>query len=563
MDSAGRPRAGLELLWPGKYDERGRRAAVPRVHPTLELLEVHGRGEGDADRLIEGDNLLALDALVHERAGQVDLAVVDPPFGTGGHFDVVSRIGARGPDGKAPTVRRPAYGDRWDGGVAGLIAMLDPRFRLLHELLSDTGSLYVHLDATVVHAVKLLLDEIFGPECFQRQIVWRIGWVSGFKTRARNWIRNHDVILFYTKHPTRFVFDKLHVPHPPGYRRRDGNPARAPGMPIPDVWNASDIEAALRGPASLDSIQIKSFSTEKTGYATQKNESLLERIVQASSRPGDLVADVFCGSGTTLAVARRLGRRVLGCDASRAAIHIARRRLAAIESTRPLQVWSLHAFERARWCASPCAAAEMEQAAGAGARVLRDAAPAGPGDLPRGRAPIVAWGYRLPARCRAGADGSVRIDADADRRGAPLLVARRELFDPRTARTADAVGPWPRVAVTVGGLSEGRVTVRLHGVHDPALPSEVAAVQPGPLDLVDAWAVQWQAKDAVLRPDVWHVRDHAGRELHVEAGPHAYRGAGPYTLRVWVFDVLHRRASLECTLVREGDGLAVREAWQG
>src|SRR5690606_12655232 len=153
-------------------------------------------------------------------------------------------------------------------------------------------SLYVHVDPTVGHAVKLLLDEVFGPGCFQREIVWRIGWVSGFKTKARNWIRNHDLLFFYVKDPRRFTFNKRILPHPPGYVRRDGSPPRGRGVPLCDVWNAGEGELSLRGRESLDSIQIKSFSTEKTGYATQKNESLLRRIVEASSNPGDLVADV-------------------------------------------------------------------------------------------------------------------------------------------------------------------------------------------------------------------------------------------------------------------------------
>jgi SAM-dependent methyltransferase len=460
-------RAGLELVWPGKYDAAGRRCPVPRVSPRMDLVEAYGEAHGEAgapDRLIVGDNLLALDALVEQEAGTVDLAVVDPPFGTGGRFEVQTRVGGKGEDGKAAILRRPAYGDRWPGGAAGLVAMLDPRLRLLHALLAPTGSLYVHLDPTVVHAVKLLLDEIFGPECFQRQIVWRIGWISGFKSRAHNWIRNHDVILFYTKHPTDFRFNKTYVPHPPEYRRRDGNPARAPGMPISDVWNASDVEAALEGEASLDSIQIKSFSGEKTGYATQKNESVLRRIVEASSQPGDLVADVFCGSGTTLAVARKLGRRVLGCDSGQAAIHITRRRMLGIESARGLQVWSLQDHE---------------------------------------------------------ATSSSRIE------------------------------------VALEGLEGGELGVRLHGLHDPSPIPELAALDPSPLDLVDAWAVEWQAKDAVLRPDLWLPRHHDRRVLEVVAGPHAYLGPGPWRLRIAVFDVLHRRTTLEIELAREGRGLAV------
>ena len=177
--------------------------------------------------------------------------------------------------------------------------------------------------------MRLLLDEVFGAASFQREIIWRIGWVSGFKTRARNWIRNHDTILFYAKDPKRMRFNKVYVPHPEGYVRRAGAAAKAPGMAVDDVWNAGSGDLALVGVDALDSIQIKSFSREKTGYATQKNESLLRRIVAASSNPGDLVLDAFSGAGTTAVVAASMGRRFLAGDVGEAAIHLTRARLRA------------------------------------------------------------------------------------------------------------------------------------------------------------------------------------------------------------------------------------------
>lgn len=319
----------MELLWPGKYGPDGERTPIPAPAGPIEWTErVLPKGEGPAGRVVVGDNLDVLGALSDELQGKVDLVYVDPPFATGGEFSALRKVGA----GESPAeIRVPAYDDSWPGGPAGLLEMLDPRLRLLHRLLSPTGSLYLHVDPTVGHAVKLLLDDVFGERCFQREIVWRIGWLSGFKTRAKNWIRNHDLIFFYVKDPEHFTFNKTYVPHPPGYRRRDGNPPKAPGVPLEDVWNANESEAALEGRASLDSIQIKSFSREKTGWATQKNESILERIIEASSNPGDLVVDAFAGSGTTAAVASRLGRRFLVCDRSVTATAITRARLFDLE----------------------------------------------------------------------------------------------------------------------------------------------------------------------------------------------------------------------------------------
>ncbi len=315
----------VELTWPTKHA-----SDAPRTVRPLEPIEAHGSGDA-SNLLIHGDNLLAMDALFASHAGKIDLIYVDPPFLTGSEFRVRTLVG------DAEIVESHAYSDVW-AGTAEYLAFLRPRLQRMRELLSPTGSLYVHVDPTVGHYVKVLADEVFGPRSFQREIVWRIGWLSGFKTKARNWIRNHDCIYFYTKDPERFTFNKALVPHPPGYRRRDGAEPKGAGVPLEDVWNANEAEWALTGDASLDSIQIKSFSREKTGYETQKNESLLRRIVLASSNPGDLVADFFCGSGTTLAVAEKLGRRWIGCDVGRLAIHTTRKRLLGIAELRPFEV---------------------------------------------------------------------------------------------------------------------------------------------------------------------------------------------------------------------------------
>ncbi len=189
----------------------------------------------------------------------------------------------------------------------------------------------MHLDAHVAHYAKVVLDEVMGSSAFQREIVWRIGWISGFKSRARGWIRNHDTLLFYAKGGRPATFHKEYVPYPPGYVRRDGAAPTGKGYPVDDVWNGSEIDR-------LDSIQIMSFSGEKVGYPTQKNEALVARIVRASSNPGDLVLDCCAGSGTTAAVASKLGRRWIASDAAAIAIHVARRRLAVLGGASPFVI---------------------------------------------------------------------------------------------------------------------------------------------------------------------------------------------------------------------------------
>lgn len=312
----------FELRWPEKYDAKGRRRPPRRPPGGLELLERHGDATPRGS-LVLGDNLAALAAWCERRDADVDLVYMDPPFMTGGRFHAVRKIG--GGDG-ASSARVTGYEDRFPSRGA-FMAMLDDRLRLSRELLSAHGSLYLHLDPTMSHAAKLMMDDVFGRENFQREIIWRIGWVSGFKSRVKNWVRNHDVILFYAREAKKLQFVRQFVPYPPGYERRSGKSSANPGIPVDDVWNASPAEAILKGSESLDSIQIKSFSSEKTGWGTQKNESLVERVILASSSEEGWVLDPFMGSGTTAAVAARLGRRFLGCDRSALALQLARQRL--------------------------------------------------------------------------------------------------------------------------------------------------------------------------------------------------------------------------------------------
>ncbi len=475
----------VQLVWPGKYDQNGVRVHVPRSVAHLEVRERHdggdvGRPEPWSNLLIHGDNLLALDALLDRFSGAVDLAYIDPPFATGQNFSLVQRIperdalpGARhaNASSRMEELRARAYSDVWPGGPAAFFAMLDARLRRVYELLSPSGCLYVHVDPTIGHGVKLLLDEVFGPESFQREIVWRIGWVSGFKTKARNWIRNHDTIYFYTKDPQRFTFNKSYVPHPPGYRRRDGSLPRGHGIPIDDVWNANEAEFALRGEASLDSIQIKSFSREKTGYATQKNYSLLRRIIEASSNPGDLVADLFCGSGTSLIAAQRGGRRWIGCDCAGAAVHVTRKRLLCLPEQTAFDV-----------CVP-----------------VSDS----------------ASGVRVHAPTRSPAHVSVQVDAcDASR-----ISVELDSYISETTRSSSA--KW--------------------------------------CNLVDYWAVDWDAKGDLFVPD-WHVVRRGDEPVSLTSAPGQLEGDGPWNVCVHVVDVLGGEGWWRGRIVKNGSTVVLERA---
>ncbi|MGH7269128.1 MAG: DNA methyltransferase, partial [Polyangiaceae bacterium] len=321
-----------ELVWPGKSRESGRARTAPGRVPVCITDEVHGELRGQAvghppNRLILGDAARALHSLSGEFRGRVPLIYIDPPFDTGSDFAFQASI--HDAAGDATRAQVHAYRDqrgqnRWLAWFSGVAARL-------HDLLEDGGSLYVHLDAHMSHYAKVLLDGVFGANAFQREIVWRIGWISGYKSRSRGWIRNHDTLLFYAKGGRPRTFHKEYVPYPPGYLRRDGKAPSGQGLPIDDVWNGSALDR-------MDSIQIVSFSGEKVGYPTQKNEALVARIVRASSNPGDVVLDCFVGSGTTAVVSEKLGRRWIACDSSPVAIHATRARLLTLPRVNALAV---------------------------------------------------------------------------------------------------------------------------------------------------------------------------------------------------------------------------------
>ncbi len=334
---------GLELTWPGKYLADGTRAGPNRAIEPLRVIErFPGPSATTAGRLVAGDNLRALPALLAEFAGRVDLVYLDPPFGTGDAFRVRYRAGDQA-IGPAPRGRPgpAAFADREPGGLGGFIAMLAPRLELIRDLLAPTGSFYLHLDARTVHAAKLLCDEIFGATGFRNHLIWVY---AGRELARRRYNAKHDDILFYTRgrtwtfHPERILeplressrralsrfVDDAGRPFVIRYREGGGfagvdQPGRTyrqlvPAGTLPRDWFTADFAR----------------KSQRTGYPTQKPEALLARLIDASSEPGDLVADLFAGSGTAPAMAASLGRRWIAGDASPAAIAATRRRLLAL-----------------------------------------------------------------------------------------------------------------------------------------------------------------------------------------------------------------------------------------
>jgi site-specific DNA-methyltransferase (adenine-specific) len=276
--------------------------------------------------LVTGDNLAALHALSAGGERGVTLAYLDPPFLTGRRHDRVTR--SRDVQGNLVRQRTPAFDDRWDG-MDHYLAELAPRIAMVRELLAPHGCLVLHVDSKTSHYAKVLCDEIFGPRAFASEIVWRYRrWPS----KTPNFQRVHDVLLRYVKDPSvRPRFRQLYEPLSAstmatwgatrqravvgndGRRTRSSRtPEPTPGAPLGDVW-----EIGIVAPVSK----------ERTGYPTQKPETLLERLVEACTDPGDLVLDPYIGSGTTAAVCARNHRRLIAIDANAEAIEITRTRL--------------------------------------------------------------------------------------------------------------------------------------------------------------------------------------------------------------------------------------------
>jgi site-specific DNA-methyltransferase (adenine-specific) len=273
------------------------------------------------DQILLGENL---ELLPQFPDGSFQLIYIDPPFNTGRRQErrtVQSRadaggdqVGFQGRRYRSALLQSSSYRDSFED----YLGFLAPRLEQAHRLLSVEGTLYFHIDYREAHHCKLLLDEIFGRECFLNELVWAYDY--GARARRR-WPAKHDTILVYVRDVERYHFDSEQV---------DREPYMAPGLVTP--------EKAARGKLPTDvwwHTIVPTAGAEKTGYPTQKPEGVLRRIVQASSRPGDWCLDFFAGSGTLGAVAAKLGRRYVLIDSNPEAVRVMRERLASLDTGAP------------------------------------------------------------------------------------------------------------------------------------------------------------------------------------------------------------------------------------
>lgn len=304
------------LTWTGK--------SLPEPAPATLITEalVYPQGEGyphrsPGGRLILGDNLAVMAALLPQFEGRLALIYADPPFFTNRKFP--ARIG-RNEDSRRPAewALSEGYADSWPK-LDAYLQFLYERLALMVRLLAPNGTLYLHLDWHADAYARLILDELLGADAFLNEIIWAYHGPSPIR-RAFN--RKHDTILVYVKGPEyTFNADAIREPYHPNTVRTFASSPKAGFGKVPNLERGKVPEDWWYFPV------VARLHNERTGYPTQKPEALLERILLASSNPGDWIADFFCGSGTLPVVASRLGRRFLAADATWRAVHTTRSRL--------------------------------------------------------------------------------------------------------------------------------------------------------------------------------------------------------------------------------------------
>jgi len=300
-----------------KILENAREEYETTVSGKYDTLEIVDHDSGNV--LAYGENLQFMKYLADakKQAGGIKLIYVDPPFYSGSNYQASIRI--ESPLMKTiPAIKPLVYDDRWEHGIEDYLTMLCARLFMMRDLLAEDGSIWVHLDWHVVHYVKILMDAIFGEKNFVNEIVWM--YKSG-GTSKNHFSRKHDTLLFYGKNPK----PALSIPLEKSYNR-EYKPYRFKGVKeykddlgwytmvnMKDVWQID---------------MVGRTSGERTGYATQKPEALIRRILESCTKEGDLCADFFCGAGTLAATAQKMNRRWIACDMGSLAVTATEKRLA-------------------------------------------------------------------------------------------------------------------------------------------------------------------------------------------------------------------------------------------
>ena len=532
--------------------------------------------------LIAGDPSIGLEPL----AGKVDLIYIDPPFATGQDFSYQVRVGDETWEKRHNAVEETAYRDTWGRGMESYLPMMHERLTLARELMAPNATIWVHMDEHSGHYMQVILDEMFGTDSFLNDIIWH--YPDNFQGNVNRYANNHNTIYVYGK--TAGVQLNRQKTAMDSIKRRDkrvwdpelGRLVSARDSAgniiyeefsekyLDDVWNI--------GQTSV----VQSRTSEYLPYATQKPMRLLENVILSASNEGDLVLDFFAGSGTTLAVAEKLGRRWIGCDLSRYAIQVTRKRMLEIDECSPFQLLNLGRYERAYWQVNVLNGDKPPERAAAeyyrfiislyhaepvgGHRYLHGRKAGrmvhvGPADAPVTRGDIMeavreCAANRLPGldvlgwEWELGLHDVITDEAKAEGVDVRLLIIPREVMDKRAVEKGDVRFhelAYLRTSLEVAGL---QVVVKLDDfiIPNPELvPDEVRSRIKKWSDYIDFWAVDWNY-GAGGEGDVFHnewqtYRTRSAPALILLSEPHVYAEAGTRRILVKVIDIFGNDAT--------------------
>ena len=606
-----------ELVWPNKYDENGKRRETDRISLPFQVIErinesratrevIKARGltlfdfwEGDTaetfeegwrNKLIWGDNKLVMSSLLENFAGKVDLVYIDPPFATGADFSFKTVVG----EGNEPIfkeqslIEEKAYRDTWQAGYDTYLPMMAERLALVRTLLTDTGSIFVHLDAHTGPYIKVLLDEIFGQDNFQNEIAWYY-YNKMHDSRKRLLPKAFDQILYYVKNKdSKYKYHALE-------EERDTPVRQLKRVKVAGIMrNARDTDGNViyqdKTTRTVDNVwRIRCLQPankeEWVDYETQKPVDLIERIIELASDPGDLVMDAFCGSGSALVAAERKGRRWIGCDLGRFAVHTSRKRLLGESGCKPFEVLNLGKYERRYWQAATFGedldddgvitlyeyiafilrlygatpAAGMQYLHGKKGRafvhvgavdspVTIDEIAASIEECAALRAKelhVLGWEWEM------GLHDPMADEAAA--RGVRLVLHQipREVMEQQAAARGDIkffelayldveVKPTKRKNQVVVGLKD-------FVIPNPELvPEHVREKIRKWSDYVDYWAVDWDFSEDTFHQGWVTYRTRKDRSLALDSDAHAYESPGEYAVMVKVVDIFGNDTSKIC-----------------
>lgn len=362
----------VELVWNGKTNDvtstvlpfqtiehidEPREEHIAKLQ--TDMFSSGGRQISDwTNKLIWGDNKLILSSLKNgplreeiEKQGGIKLIYIDPPFDVGADFSMSVEIGDESLTKKPSVLEELAYRDTWGRGTDSFISMIYERLTLMRDLLASDGSIYVHCDWRVNYLLRAILDEVFGTGNFLNEIIW--SYFAFKRSTSKKFPQKHDTIVSYAKNKDKFTWNTQYKPHSPEYLKRwkkddsgrlyrdDVNPTGGGTR----IIYLDEIKGDIVDSIWDDIPPVNPVAQERLDYPTQKPEKMSERIIQASSNEGDIVADFFMGSGTVPAVAEKLGRKWIGSDMGKFSVHTARKRMIDVQRKHKAESKNYRAFE--------------------------------------------------------------------------------------------------------------------------------------------------------------------------------------------------------------------------